>query len=180
MLPELCCPAAAAAPTAASATAAFATAASATAAKTATTASATATTTATASVASPDGDEPHGLRLESRPRLVVRHWPLSEEKERAPAPPLPVQLFLPQPSPRSPALHQRRSARPARACASARPARRPAGRGSVVQVRRGIAAFFQAVAAPLTVAWRAAVPAQPLWLPPLSPPPPTPRGYEKP
>jgi hypothetical protein len=51
-----------------------------------------------------------------------------------------------------------------------------------VEVRHGIAAFFQAVAAPLTVAWRAAVPAQLLWLPPLSPStrPPSPADLKSP
>jgi hypothetical protein len=56
------------------------------------------------------------------------------------------------------------------------------GRGSMVEVRQGIAAFFKAVAAPLTFAWRAAVPAQPLWLPRLSllPPPPPPADLKSP
>jgi hypothetical protein len=86
MLPQLCHPAAAAPTTA---------------------------TSATASAAGPYGDEPHRLSLQPRPQLVARRWPPLEEKERGPAQPLAVPLFLPRPSPRSPALH-RLSLSPAR------------------------------------------------------------------
>lgn len=85
-----------------------------------------------ASASGPDGDEPHGLRLEprARARLLARHLPPSwgEGKSRGAASAgtvIPASAPAPRPSPRSPSIHQRRGAGPAPACASARPAPAP-------------------------------------------------------
>lgn len=116
-----------------------------------------------ASASGPDGEEPHGLRLEPRARLLARHLPPSwgEGKSSGAVSAgtvIPASAPAPRPSPRSPSIHQRRGAGPAPRLrlSPARSGTLPGGGG------RLFSGLFPVVAAPLTAARRAAVPAQQL------------------